>query len=170
MTCHTQIIFHKRLIDGWQNVSAATYNLSTHLQTQFLMLTLTCTQMFMWVLKLLNSDITNPCNRFLCMWEVFLGSSVPQNLMSSNNDWKTPLREAMLHVHRNDTVGQENPEAVLKRFDRVAIGKSILHSPTKYCHLRLFIKILFQRPISCVVLFTIEASTTWSLFTIVTGI
>jgi hypothetical protein len=52
----------------------------------------------------------------------------------------------------------------------VAIGKSILHSPTKYCHLRLFIKILFQRPISCVVLFTIEASTTWSLFTIVTGI
>jgi hypothetical protein len=47
---------------------------------------------------------------------------------------------AMLHVHRNDTVVQEKPEAVLKRFDRVAIGNSILHSPTKYCHLRLFIR------------------------------
>jgi len=24
---------------------------------------------------------------------------------------------AMLHVHRNDTVGEENPETVLKRWD-----------------------------------------------------
>jgi hypothetical protein len=28
---------------------------------------------------------------------------------------------------------------------RIAIGKSILHSPTKYCHLKLFIKILFKK-------------------------
>ena len=27
----------------------------------------------------------------------------------------------------------------------MAIGKSILHSPTKYCHLKLFIKILFKK-------------------------
>jgi hypothetical protein len=27
--------------------------------------------------------------------------------------------------------------------NRVAIRKYILHSPTKYCHLKLFIKILF---------------------------
>ena len=35
----------------------------------------------------------------------------------------------MLHVHRNDTVGQVNPGAVL--------------TPTKYCHLKLFDKIIF---------------------------
>ena len=32
----------------------------------------------------------------------------------------------------------------------MAIGKSILHSPTKYYHLKLFIKILFLKSISCV--------------------
>jgi hypothetical protein len=30
MTCHTQMIFQKRLIDGWQNVSAATYVVCQH--------------------------------------------------------------------------------------------------------------------------------------------
>ena len=34
----------------------------------------------------------------------------------------------------------------------MAIGKSILHSPTKYCHLKLFIEILFKKSISCVML------------------
>ena len=38
----------------------------------------------------------------------------------------------MLHVHRNDTVGQVNSEAVLKTWDS-----------TKYSHVKLFIKILF---------------------------
>jgi leucyl aminopeptidase (aminopeptidase T) len=33
ITFHTQMIFHKRLTDGWQNVAAETYSLSTHLQT-----------------------------------------------------------------------------------------------------------------------------------------
>jgi len=37
---------------------------------------------------------------------------------------------AMIHVHRNDTVGQVIPEVVLKRRDWVALGKSILHLPT----------------------------------------
>jgi hypothetical protein len=46
----------------------------------------------------------------------------------------------MLHVH--DTVGQVNPEVVLKRWKLRAIKQPILHSPTKYCHLKLFIKIL----------------------------
>jgi hypothetical protein len=40
-TCHTQMIFHKKLTKGRQNVSAITYSLSIHLQIQFLMLTLT---------------------------------------------------------------------------------------------------------------------------------
>jgi hypothetical protein len=33
----------------------------------------------------------------------------------------------------------------------VAIGKSILHTPIKYYHLKLFIKILFLKSISCVI-------------------
>jgi len=32
----------------WYNVAAQTYSLSIHLETQFRMMTLTCTQMFMW--------------------------------------------------------------------------------------------------------------------------
>jgi hypothetical protein len=136
MTCHTQIIFHKRLTKCIC-CKPATYNLSTHLQSQFLMLTLTCTQMFMWVLKLL---LTLPIHA--------IGSCVCERSFSALRCLKiwcpATMNEerlcelAMLHVHRNDTVVQEKPEAVLKRFDRVAIGNSILHSPTKYCHLRLF--------------------------------
>jgi hypothetical protein len=38
----------------------------------------------------------------------------------------------MLHVHRNDTVGQIDPDAVLKRWNSSGNSKSILHSLTKY--------------------------------------
>ena len=69
------MIFHKRLTDGRQNVAAETYSLATQLQTQFLRLTLTCTQMFMWFKA--TSNITS---RFIYMWEVFLGFSAPRDL------------------------------------------------------------------------------------------
>ena len=50
------------------------------------------------------------------MWEVFLGSSAPQD----NHDTRATMTYdrlfglAMIHVHRNNTVGEVNPEAVLK--------------------------------------------------------
>ena len=44
----------------------------------------------------------------------------------------------MLHIHRNDTVGQFNPEAALKRWD--SSGNRKIHLPITDCHLRLFIK------------------------------
>jgi hypothetical protein len=46
----------------------------------------------------------------------------------------------MLHIHRNDTVGQFNPEAVLKRWD--SSGNRKIHPPITDCHLKLFIKLL----------------------------
>jgi hypothetical protein len=52
----------------------------------------------------------------------------------------------MLHVHRNDTVGQVNPEAVLKRWnsnDNRKINIAFTDYSTMYYHLKLFIKILF---------------------------
>jgi len=52
------------------------------------------------------------------MWEVFLDSSVPQDLAflaTMTGDSLYGL--AMIHVHHNDTVGQVIPEAVLKRRD-----------------------------------------------------
>ena len=164
MTCHTQIIFHMLICiccnlqfvnTLTDSISYADADLYPNVHVSFIA----------------TSDITNPCNRFLCMWaRSFSALRCLKIWCPATMTEKRLCGLAMLHVHRNDTVGQENLEAVLKRFDWVAIGKSILHSQTKYCHLRLFIKILYQRPISCVVLFTIEASTTWSLFTIVTGI
>jgi hypothetical protein len=46
----------------------------------------------------------------------------------------------MLHIHRNDTVGQCNPEAVLKRWD--SSGNRKIHLTITDCHLKLFIKLL----------------------------
>jgi hypothetical protein len=46
----------------------------------------------------------------------------------------------MLHIHRNDTVGQFNPEAVLKRWD--SSGNRKIHLAITDCHLKLFIKLL----------------------------
>jgi hypothetical protein len=77
-------IFHLRLTDGWQDVSAATYSLSTHLLAQFLILTLTCTKC--------SCDFkatSNITSRFLCMWEVFLGSSATQDLVPVEQQWLT---------------------------------------------------------------------------------
>ena len=71
MTCHTQMIFHTRLTDGWQN------EVWQHtLQTQFLMLTLTCIQMFLHFMT--TSNITS---RFLCMWKVFVDSLAPLDMV-----------------------------------------------------------------------------------------
>jgi len=52
---------------------------------------------------------------------------------------------AVLHVPRNDTVGQVNPEAVLKRWNsngKRKINLAFTDSTYKYYHLKLFIKIL----------------------------
>jgi hypothetical protein len=63
------------------------------------------------------------------MLEVFLGSSVPQDLVLLATLTEDSLYLlSMIHAHRNDTVGI--PEAVLLSGIRVAIGKSILHLPT----------------------------------------
>jgi hypothetical protein len=57
----------------------------------------------------------------------------------------------MLYVQRNDTVWQVIIQKLFSKDGiQMAVGKSILHSPTKYCHLKLFIKILFKKSISCV--------------------
>jgi hypothetical protein len=45
----------------------------------------------------------------------------------------------MLHVHRNDTVGQVNAEVVLKRWDLG--GNRTIHLAFTDTHLKLFIKI-----------------------------
>ena len=46
----------------------------------------------------------------------------------------------MLHIHHNNTVGQFNPEAVLKRWDSSG-NRKIYLAITDY-HLKLFIKLL----------------------------
>ena len=57
----------------------------------------------------------------------------------------------MLYVQRNDTVWQVIIQKLFSKDGiQMAVGKSIFHSPTKYCHLKLFIKILFKKSISCV--------------------
>ena len=48
------------------------------------------------------------------------------------------------HVHRNDTVGQIHPEAILKRWD--SSGNMKIHTELiKYCHFKLIFKILFKK-------------------------
>jgi hypothetical protein len=44
----------------------------------------------------------------------------------------------LLHIHRNDTVGQFNLEAVLKIWD--SSGNRKIHLAITDCHLKLFIK------------------------------
>ena len=57
----------------------------------------------------------------------------------------------MLHIHRNDTVGQFNPEAVLKRWDSSGNRKFILQSPTVIwnCSLNYYFK--YQSVILCLI-------------------
>ena len=137
MICHTQMIFHKRLTDGWRNVSAVTYSLSKHLRTHLLMLTLTFTYAdsdiylcWLWHLLMLTLTFTYAdADIYLCWrWHVpkcacdFKASCTRGRSFSALRHLKTKTEDrlcglAMLHVHRNDTYRQVNPDAVIKRWD-----------------------------------------------------
>jgi hypothetical protein len=74
------------------------------------MLMLTCTQDVHVILKLLLTLSVDSC---ICERSF----SVLRSLMTWRRATMTEVRQcgsAMIHVHRNDTVGQVIPEAVLK--------------------------------------------------------
>jgi hypothetical protein len=74
-----------------------------------------------------------------------------------------------MSVHRNDTVGQVIPEAVLKRPN--SSGNRKIHLAFTDL-VRLAFEIIQQNIILKInqLCFAIEASTAWSVFTVVTGI
>ena len=111
------MLFHKRLTEGWQNVSSETYNLSIDLQIQFPMLTLT--DLYPNVHVILKLLLANIISRFL-----YICAGICERSFSALRRFRTWRRAtmtedrlcglAMIHVHRNDTVGQVIPEAVSK--------------------------------------------------------
>jgi hypothetical protein len=115
-TCHTEMIFHKRLSEGWQNVSAVTYSLSIHLQIQFLMLTLTDVYRNVHViLELLLIFSVGSCIYVTGLSRLFVASwlDVEQHwLKIACMGWRW-----FTSMHRNDTVEHVITEAVLKRRD-----------------------------------------------------
>ena len=108
MTCHTLMIFNKRLTDGWRNVSAATYSLSTHFTDSISYADADMYPNVHVVLKLLLILPVGSCTRGR-------SCSALRHLKTKTEDRLCGL--AMLHVHRNDTYRQMNPDAVIKRWD-----------------------------------------------------
>jgi hypothetical protein len=110
------MIFHKRLTEGRQNVSAVTYSESIHLQIQFLMLTLTDVYRHVHViLKLLQTLSVGFCIYVTGLSRLFVASwfGVEQHwLKIACVGWRW-----FTSMHRNDTVEHVITEAVLKRRD-----------------------------------------------------
>jgi hypothetical protein len=115
-TCHTQMIFHKRLTEGRQNVSAVTYSLSIHLQIQFLMLTLS--DVYRNVHVILKPLLTLSVGS--CIYMTGLSRLLIASWLGVEQHW---LKIACMgwrwfpSMHRSDTVEHVITEAVLKRRD-----------------------------------------------------
>ena len=111
MTWHTQMIFHKRLADGGKM-----YPLKLSL-SHIYRLNFVC---WLWLVSKCSCD-------FKLLLTLPVGSCACERSFSALRNIKTWCRAtmtenrlywlAMLHLHRNDTVGHVNPEAVLKRWN-----------------------------------------------------
>jgi hypothetical protein len=112
MTCYAQMIFSKMWTDGWQNVYAATLFINTLTDS----ISYGNADLYPNVHVILKLSLTLPVGYCACE-RSFLAIRHLKTWCRATLTKDRLCGLGVLHVHRNDTVGKVNPEAVLRRWD-----------------------------------------------------